>query len=89
MFQLVELILSSPIGAFLFTGLQKALFAVILVADCDECGFNDLGKLLLGGVAAAILVGVIVSLLLRRQKEKESYTPSFVSIRNSGQADDV
>ena len=78
MFQLVELILASPIGAFIFTGLQNALYA-ILVTDCDDCGFNDLGKLLFGGVIAAILVGVLISVLLRRMKEK-SASSAFVSI---------
>jgi hypothetical protein len=87
MFQLFELILSSPIGAFIFTGLQKALYAVIVVADCDECGFNDLGKLLFGGVIAAILAGVTISLLLRRRKDKRS--SAFVSISNSGRDNDA
>ncbi len=87
MFQLFELILFSPIGAFLFTGLQKALYAVVVVADCDECGFNDLGKLLFGGVIAAILAGVTISLLRRRRKDKQSSV--FVSISNSGRDDDA
>jgi hypothetical protein len=84
MFQLFELIISSPIGAFIFAGLQDALYAVIVASDCDECGFNDLGKLLFGGVLAAILVGVVVSLLIRRLKEKTPGASSeFVSIRSS------
>ena len=86
MFQLIELILASPIGAFIFAGLQNALYAVIVVADCDECGFNDLGKLLFGGVVVAILVGVTISLLLRR---KESTPSAFVSISHSGRNDDA
>ena len=80
MFQLFELILASPIGAFIFAGLQNTLYAVILVADCDDCGFNDLGKLLFGGVIAAILIGVVVSVLLRRMKDNSSASPGFVSI---------
>ncbi len=83
MFQLLELILASPIGAFIFAGLQDALYAVIVVSDCDECGFNDLGKLLFGGVILAILVGVVVSVLLRRAKETEAGSSGFVSIRSS------
>ena len=83
MFMLFELILASPIGAFIFAGLQDALYAVIVVSDCDDCGFNDLGKLLFGGVIAAILVGLGVSVLLRRHKDK-SPTLEFVSIRASG-----
>ena len=70
MFQLFELILSSPIGAFLFAGVEDALYAIIIASDCDECGFNDLGKLLFGGVLAAILVGVVISVLARRIKAR-------------------
>jgi hypothetical protein len=83
MFQLFELILASPIGAFIFAGLQNTLYAAILAADCDDCGFNDLGKLLFGGVIAAILVGVLISVLLRRMKERSSASSVFVSIVSS------
>lgn len=80
MFELVELILTSPIGSYFFAGFQNALYAVIIATDCDDCGFNDLGKLLLGGVVAAILVGVVISILLRRLKDKTSASTEFVSI---------
>ena len=83
MFQLFELILASPIGAFIFAGVQNMLYAVILVADCDDCGFNDLGKLLFGGMIAAILVGVVISVWLRRMKEKAPATSAFVSIMSN------
>ena len=86
MFLLFELILASPIGALVFAGMQDALYAVIVFSDCDECGFNDLGKLLFGGVLLAILVGVVISVLLRRLKEKAPASSGFVSIRSS--ADD-
>jgi hypothetical protein len=82
MFQLLELILSSPVGALIFAGLQDALYAVIVISDCDDCGFNDLGKLLFGGVILAILAGVLISVLLRRMKGKEG-SSEFVSIRSS------
>jgi hypothetical protein len=83
MFQLVELILSSPLGAFIFARLQDALYAILVLSDCDDCGFNDLGKLLFGGVALAILAGVIISVLVRRMKEKAPASSGFVSIRSS------
>jgi hypothetical protein len=83
MFELFELILSSPIGALIFAGLQDALYAVIVVSDCGECGFSDLGKLLFGGVILAILFGVMISLLLRLRKEKTPGSSGFVSIRSS------
>ena len=82
MFELLELILASPIGVFIFAGLQDVLYAVIVAADCDECGFNDLGKQLFGGVIAAILVGVVISVLARRMKEKTPSASEFVSIRS-------
>ena len=82
MFMLFDLILASPIGAFLFSRFQEALYAVIVASDCEDCGFNDLGTLLFGGVLAAILVGLGVSVLLRRHKDK-SPTLEFVSIRAS------
>lgn len=80
MFELFEMILTSPIGAYFFAGFQNALYAAIIATDCDECGFNDLGKLLFGGVIAAILVGVVISILLRRLKDKTSASTEFVSI---------
>jgi hypothetical protein len=83
MFELFELILASPVGAYLFAGLQNMLYAVIVASDCEECGFNDLGKLLFGGVVLAILVGVIVSVLVRRMKERTPASSGFVSIRSS------
>ncbi len=83
MFVLFELILASPIGAFIVARLQEALYAVIVAADCEECGFNDLGKRLLGGVLGAIVVGVVISFWLRRMKEKGVGSSEFVSIRST------
>jgi hypothetical protein len=81
MFILFELILASPIGAFIVARLQEALYAVIVASDCDDCGFNDLGKLLLGGVLGAIVVGAVISVWLRRMKEKGVGSSELVSIR--------
>jgi len=83
MFELFEMILSSPIGTFLFASMQDALYAVIVASDCDDCGFNDLGKLLFGGVLAAIIAGVVISVLLRRMKEKTPGSSGLVSIRST------
>jgi hypothetical protein len=83
MFELVVMILASPFGAAILGAFQDSLYAVIILSDCDECGFNDLGKLLLGGLILAVLVGIAVSLLLRRAKEKASASTEFVSIRES------
>ncbi len=83
MFELLDLILASPVGAVILAGFQDSLYALIVLSDCDECGFNDLGKLLFGGLILAILVGVVISVLLRRLKEKDPGSSGFVSIRSS------
>jgi hypothetical protein len=83
MFELLDLILNSPIGAAILAGLQDSLYALIVLSDCDECGFNDLGTLLFGGLVLAVLVGVALSILLRRMKVRDSATSGFVSIRSS------
>jgi hypothetical protein len=83
MFELVVMILASPVGAAIVGTFQDSLYALIVLSDCDECGFNDLGKLLFGGLILAVLVGIAVSLLLRRAKEKGSAATEFVSIRTS------
>lgn len=82
MFQLFDLILAS-IGGMVFGALRDTVYVAMLVSDCDECGFNDLGKLLFGGLILAILVGVGGSLLWRRMKEKENRASEFVSIREN------
>jgi hypothetical protein len=81
MFQLLELIVTSPIGALIMNGIQDTIYALLLISDCDECGFNDLGRMLFGGLILAVLAGVAISLLVRRIKEKEGRQSNFVSIR--------
>jgi hypothetical protein len=83
MFELVVMILASPFGAAIMGAFQDSLYGLIVLSDCDECGFNDLGKLLFGGLTLAVLTGIAVSLLLRRAKEKNSASSQFVSIRAS------
>lgn len=87
MFQLFDLIMTSPIGAFIGGMAQDVIYAALIVSDCDECGFNDLGKLLFGGIFAAIIVGVAVSLLVRRAKKSRPDESQFVSI-NATRGDD-
>lgn len=83
MFQLLDLLMTSPLGVFLVAKAQDVIYAVLVVSDCDECGFNDLGKLLFGGLAAALLVGVGVSVLYWKKKGKQGADTGFVSIRAS------
>ena len=80
MFQLFDLIMTSPVGVFLFGKAQDFIYAALVVSDCDECGFNDLGKLLFGGLALALLVGVGVSVLFWKMKGREPNRMSVVSI---------
>ena len=80
MFALFELILSSPIGVFLFGSLQNSLYALVIATDCYDCGFNDLGTMFFGGVIAAVLACLGISILLRRMKERTSAASEFVSI---------
>jgi hypothetical protein len=80
MFQLFDLIMTSPVGVFLFAKAQDLIYAALVVSDCDECGFNDLGKLLFGGLALALLVGVGISILFWKTKGKEAEAMSVVSI---------
>jgi hypothetical protein len=82
MFQLFDLIMTSPVGVFVAEAAQDVIYAALVISDCDECGFNDLGKLLFGGLALAILVGVTVSILVWKRREKQPQRPEFFSIRS-------
>ena len=75
MFQLIDLTITAPIG----------MLMMMLVSDCDDCGFNDLGKFLFAGLAAATLVGIAVSVIVRKRKESHAQTSEFVSIRETDQ----
>lgn len=88
MFQLFDLIMTSPLGVFLVSAVENVIYVALIASDCDECGFNDLGKLLFGGVILAVLVGVGLSILIRRIKEKGPATSEFASIRAT-KVDDV
>ena len=83
MFQLFDLFITSAVGVFIVNAFQNVAYAALLAGDCDDCGFNDLGKLLFGGLALALLVGIMVSLLYRRKREHDSAAAQFVSIRQT------
>ena len=82
MFQLFDLMLAS-FGGMIVSALRDTVYVAMLISDCDECGFNDLGKLLFGGLILAILVGVGGALLWRRMKEKQNSASEFVSIKSN------
>ena len=83
MFQLLELILVSPIGALLMNAIDRTAYVALSISDCEECGFNDLGKLMLAGVMLAILLGVGISLWHWRRKQGRAERPDFISIRQT------
>ena len=87
MFQLFDLIMTSPLGAFFAAAAQDLIYAALLISDCDECGFNDLGKLLFSGLALAMLVGITISVLVWKRKEKQSQRTEFFSIRSDSGKD--
>ena len=78
MLQTIALIFGSSIGVSV---IREVFYAALIVSDCDECGFNDLGKLLFGGLAAAILVGIAVSVIVHRRKASHAESSDFVSIK--------
>jgi len=82
MFQLIDLLLNSPVGVLIVSGLRDTFYAAMIISGCDDCGFEDLGKLLIGGIALAVIAGIAASLLWRRAKERNAATSSFVSIRS-------
>lgn len=83
MFQIIDLVLYSPIGAFVATLFRDTVYFVMILSECEECGFEDLGKLLIGGIILAALVGITASLLWRRAKERGAASTSFVSITST------
>ena len=80
MLQMMALVLGLPGGVSV---IRDVVYAALIVSDCDECGFNDLGKLLFGGLAAAILAGIAVSVIVRKRKESHPQASAFVSIRDA------
>ena len=56
-----------------------------LLQENVTSSFDDLGKLLLGGVAAAIVVAVGFVLIQFRMRDKKPPTSSFISINSEKQ----
>jgi len=49
----------------------------------ESANFNDLGKLLLGGIAAAIVCAIAFSFVRLRLRDKKPATSSFISIAST------
>ena len=56
------------------------MLLLIYVLQENAAQFDDLGKLLLGGVAAAIVVAVGFTLVRFRLRDKKTETSNFISI---------
>ena len=69
----------------LFFLLCVNLFALINLIQEEAGTFDDLGKLLLGGVAAAIVVAVAFTLIRFRLRDKKPQTSNFISISSDKQ----
>lgn len=74
------MLLLTPLAAAAFMALENALCSVIVVSDCDDCGFDNLGLLLFGGLVLAIGVGVVFTLIRLRLRDKKTGAPAFISI---------
>ncbi len=74
------MLLLTPLAAAAFMALENALGFVILVSDCDDCGFDNLGLLLFGGLVLAIGVGVVFTLIRLRLRNNKAQTSPFISI---------
>ena len=79
------MLLLTPLAAAAFYALENALYFAIVVADCEDCGFDNLGLLLFGGLVLAIGVGVVFTLIKLRWRDKKSQAPAFISIRPPSQ----
>ena len=53
---------------------------ITLLQESAATDFNDLGKLLLGGVAAAIVVAVALTLVRFKLQDKKPPASNFISI---------
>lgn len=64
----------------IFILLSSTSFALISLIQEQTGAFDDLGKLLLGGVTAAVVVAVGFTLVRFRLRDKKPPTSNFISI---------
>lgn len=74
------MLLLTPFAAAAFSALEDALLFAIVLSDCEDCGFDNLGLLLFGGVFLAVGVGVVFTLIRLRLRDKKTEAPAFISI---------
>jgi hypothetical protein len=73
--------------AIVFLLYRLASFSILWLQEAETADFNDLGKLLLGGVAIAISLAIAFTVLRMKLQSKSPPPPSFISI-NPGRAND-
>ena len=59
---------------------RLGVLSIVYLQEAELADFNDLGKLLLGGFAAALVVAIGFTLLKRKLQIKNPPPPSFISI---------
>lgn len=70
---------------FLF---QLAVIIISLIEESTASDFNDLGKQLIGGFVAAVIIAVAFTFFKLRLREKHPPAP-FISITSSPQTDET
>ncbi len=68
---------------------RLGLLSMLFLQEADATDFNDLGKLLLGGVVVAIAVAIGFTLLRMKFQSKNPSPPSFISISQFTGKDDA
>jgi len=61
------------------------LVTLMSVIQETQTDFQDLGKLLLGGVIAAIVVAIAFTFVRMKLRDKKPHTSSFISIAADGE----
>ena len=74
------MLLLTPLAAAAFMALENVLYFVVVASDCDDCGFDNLGLLLFGGLVLAIGVGVLFTFIRLRLRDNKTQRPAFISI---------
>ncbi len=67
---------------------QLGVIVISLIQDNTSSDFNDLGKQLIGGFVAAVIVAVAFTFFKLRLREKHPPAP-FISITSSPQTDET
>jgi|GEM_PF-4330509 len=74
------MLLLTPFAAAFFNVLADIFLFALISSDCPDCGFENLGLLLFGGILTAVAVAVIFTWLRMRRKDAKTESSSFISI---------